>query len=193
MRPNSKRFVTIALILVIAILLGVLTNFIWNFIENISHPQTYNELIEKYSALYGVPEELVYAIIKVESDFDPNAVSGAGAIGLMQMLPSTFKWLTGKEHLREYLDPLRLTDPDVSIKYGTYYIKYLLDKFPTENAAIAAYNAGEGNVADWLKDRKYSDARGNLTDIPFSETRSYIEKINKEKEKYIKLYNDKEI
>ena len=148
----------------------------------------YHKIISKYSQEYDVPEHLIYAIIKTESDFRPRVISQAGAIGLMQMLPSTFEWLTGDEHLGEHLDVASLTDPDVSIRYGTYYLKYLMQKFPIVNTAIAAYNAGEGRVAKWLDTSEYSDGNGVLTYIPIEETRLYVEKVNSSMDHYKNLY-----
>ena len=111
----------------------------------------------------------------------------------MQMMPKTFNWLTGDEHLGEHLDARKLEEPEVSIRYGTYYLKYLMDKFELLDTALAAYNAGEGNVAAWLENEKYSDGKGALTNIPFSETENYVIKVNNAIDHYKKLYyTDKE-
>lgn len=192
MKATAKRIAPIALIMVASIALGILTNLLWNGLDRLTHPDTYNETIKKYSAEFGVPEEIVYAVIKVESDFDPRAVSSSGAIGLMQMKPSTFLWLTGEEHLGEFLSESALTDPEVSIKYGTYYLRYLLDKFPVTDTAIAAYNGGEGNVAKWLSDPKHGTEDGRLVNIPIEETRSYVIKVNKEIQKYKYIFAEKQ-
>jgi soluble lytic murein transglycosylase len=107
----------------------------------------------------------------------------------MQMMPSTFEWLTGEEHLSENLSAHTLYDPEISIRYGTYYLRYLYQKFDCNwDTALAAYNGGEGNVAKWLADPKYSDGEGNLTDIPFTETEKYVKKVNDAIETYKKLY-----
>ena len=116
---------------------------------------------------------LVLAVIQKESSFDPKARSSVGAVGLMQLMPATAKWLGMKKKEQ-------LTTPAVNIKYGVKYLKYLWDKFSdipsgdispegmkqrTAQMAIAAYNAGQGNV------RKYNDVP------PFKETRSYVKKV----------------
>jgi len=185
MKLKNKRTVVIILIIAISLLLGIILNSLWNLIDNNAY---YHKIISKYSQKYDVPEHLIYAIIKTESDFRPRVISQAGAIGLMQMLPSTFEWLTGDEHLGEHLDVASLTDPDVSIRYGTYYLKYLMQKFPVMNTAIAAYNAGEGRVARWLDTSEYSDGNGALTYIPIEETRLYVEKVNSSMDHYKNLY-----
>lgn len=189
MKETSKRALAILLIIAIAIGIGFATDAIWTLIEKKTHPQTYSELIAHYAHEYNIPEEIVFAIIKTESDFDPNAKSSAGAIGLMQMIPSTFEWLTGDEHLREHLPTSSLTNPEVSIRYGTYYLLYLYRKFDYNwNTVFAAYNGGEGNVQKWLGNPEYSDGHGNLTNIPFPETASYVKRVNDAIAVYRELY-----
>ena len=193
MRSKAKRPIIIILVIVCSMLLGLLTDVLWSIIDKAKYPQEYDELVEKYSAEYDVPEYIIYSIIKVESNFKPRAKSGVGAVGLMQMMPKTFNWLTGDEHLGEHLDARKLEVPDVSIRYGTYYFRYLWDKFNSLDVALAAYNAGEGNVNEWLEDSEYSDGKGGLKDIPFYETENYVIKVNNAIEHYKKLYyKDKE-
>lgn len=189
MKKSAKRAIAVLLIACIALLSGFLVDLIWTRLEKRSYPTDYDEIISRYSDAYNVPKSVIYAVIKTESDFDPNAESSAGAMGLMQMIPSTFEWLTGEEHLCENLSVKKLFDPEVSIRYGTYYLAYLYRKFDYNwRNAFAAYNGGEGNVAKWLKSSEYSDGNGNLTHIPFKETRSYVSKVEHAVEKYEKLY-----
>ena len=189
MNINKKRVLVICIIICAALILGIIINMLWDAFERATHPDRYKEIIAKYAEEYDVPQSVIYAIIKVESNFKASAVSSVGAMGLMQMMPSTFSWLTGEEHLDEGLATLRLFDPEVSIKYGTYYLNYLYHKFDCNwNTALAAYNGGEGNVAKWLQDPEYSDGNGNLIEIPFKETKNYVEKVNKERDTYKKLY-----
>ena len=125
----------------------------------------------------------------MESNFDADAESSVGACGLMQIMPKTFEWLTGDEHLGEHLNKRMLFDPETNIKYGTYYLSYLYKKFDRNtNTVLAAYNGGEGNVAKWLKDPAYSDDGKNLKDIPFKETKNYVSKVNNEIQAYKDLY-----
>lgn len=191
MKPNLRRAAVIAIIIALAIILGVAVELIWGSAEKHAHPDDHMQYVRQYAYEYNIPETVILAVIKVESNFDTQAESVAGARGLMQMLPSTFEWLTGDEHLGEHLDKEELFDPEVSIRYGTYYLNYLYQKFDRNmNTALAAYNAGEGNVAKWLASEEYSDGNGNLTKIPFKETASYVEKVNGEIEVYKKLYYD---
>lgn len=190
-KAQVRRIVAVLLIICISIGGGILINEAWNAIDKRLHPKDYSEIIAAASDEFDIPEYIIYATIKVESNFDPNAVSSAGAIGLMQMMPSTFEWLTGEEHLDENLSTRKLDDPEVSIRYGTYYLSYLYKKFDYNwDNTFAAYNGGEGNVAKWLADPEYSDLKGNLTNIPYKETANYVKKINKEIEAYKELYPD---
>lgn len=185
---QTKRIFTIFLIIILALGIGFGIHLLWDLWEDEQREETnsvtFATLIEKYSDEYNVPKELVFAVIKVESGFDPEAESSVGALGLMQMMPKTFEWLTGEEHLDEHLSFEKLTDPEVSIRYGTYYLRYLYLKFENWDTVLAAYNGGEGNVAKWLADPEYSDGNGNLTYIPFEETRNYVEKVNRAMSKY---------
>ena len=181
----------VAVILIIALSLGVAIglDFLITKTEENIYPLEYTEFVGMYAKEYNIPEYVILAVIKVESDFDPNATSRVGAMGLMQMMPDTFLWLTGGEHLKEYLPAASLYSPDVSIRYGTYYLLYLYRKFDYNwNTALAAYNGGEGNVAKWLSSPDYSDGEGNLTYIPVKETRNYVKKVNTAIESYKKLY-----
>ena len=191
MTASSKRPVVIALIAVVAILIGFLADAIWTQIDRMQHPTDYQEIVSHYAEEYNVPEDIIFAVIKVESDFDPEAESSAGAMGLMQLMPSTFEWLTGKEHLNENLTVRDLQDPEVNIRYGTYYLAYLYRRFDYRwSTTFAAYNAGEGNVRKWLKNAEYADGEGNLIHIPFTETRAYVSKVEKARDMYARLYSE---
>ena len=107
----------------------------------------------------------------------------------MQIMPSTFESLTSDEHLGEHLTTDKLTDPETSIKYGTYYLAYLHRMFDYNwNNAFAAYNAGPGRVFEWLDTEEHNDGNGNLVNIPFKETKSYVKKVNDAIDMYTKLY-----
>jgi len=194
MKRSAKRPVAIIIILCISLLLGFAVDLTWDFAEKKAHPFTYSTHVKAYSEEYNVPEYVIFAVIKTESGFDRYAESSAGALGLMQMMPSTFEWLTGPEHLSEGLESSALFEPEVAIRYGAYYLNYLYKKFDYSwDNTFAAYNGGEGNVAKWLASEEYSDGKGNLTDIPFEETKKYVKKVNENIETYKKLYyNEKQ-
>lgn len=190
-KPCAKKTV-LTLLVVLLTLVAVCVSLYFIFepdIDRALYPREYSELVEKYAKQYDVPENLVYAVIRTESSFNPKAVSRAGAVGLMQMMPSTFRWLTD-DILAEGLEDDALYDPEVNIRYGTYYLRRMYDRYGDWETALASYNAGSGNVDDWLLDPVLTDWRGHLIaqKIPFEETRNYVKKVVKAYDAYNRLY-----
>lgn len=175
----------VLIILAVAILLGIFGDLILTGIDRLIYPDGYRELVEKYSAEYSVPSDLIFAVIKVESDFTPDAKSSAGAIGLMQVVPSTYEYIA--ELLGERAFSPLLYDPETNIKYGTYYLRYLYSKFGSWEKALAAYNWGEGNLQDYVDENGYKD--GDYARLPSKETRSYVGRVLDYREKYADLYD----
>ncbi len=143
------------------------------------------DTVRAASAEFGVPVPLILAVIHTESKFDANAVSDAGAMGLMQLLPDTFAWIRD-EKLCEQARENEILDPTTNIRYGTYYLAYLTERFCDLRVVLAAYNAGEGRVTEWLEDDP------TLQRIPFPETRSYVDKVMRAKARYEKKYDKKQ-
>ncbi len=146
------------------------------------YPLKYEEAIKKYSEMYSIDEHLIMAIISVESKFRENAVSTKGAKGLMQLKDETALWCMENFNIEDSGDK-----NDLNINLGCAYFRYLTDKYKGyTDTALAAYNAGEGNVSLWL------ESQGNdsvvLVDIPFGETKKYVEKVNKRFKIYKFLY-----
>lgn len=150
-------------------------------IEEKSYPLEYYEIVEQNSSDFGVPMNIIFGVILTESAFDSDAVSKTGAMGLMQIMPETFADLQGRLG-DEYSDD-KLFDPEVNIRYGSYYLSYLYDIFGDWEITFAAYNGGMGNVKKWLADDRYSKD-GVLVSIPFDETREYVKKVASAAEKY---------
>lgn len=154
------------------------------------YPREYSETVAEYASEYGVPEEIIYAVIKCESDFNPDAVSSAGACGLMQIMPKTYEWLTrlmGTEY-----DPDTIFDPDSNIRSGVYMLSYLYRLFGCWETVYAAYNAGQGTVGGWLADTRYSADGVTLSDIPYPETERYVDRVADAREHYSELYYNDE-
>lgn len=156
-----------------------------NTIQKSLYPREYEDLVQRYCSAYDVPEPLVYAVIRAESDFDPNAESHVGAIGLMQLMPDTLDWISRVLGEAPEGD---IHEPSVNLKYGIYYLRHLYDRFGNWDTALAAYNAGHGRVGNWLKDSRYSDDGITLKNIPIDETRNYVNIVNRNYEQYKKLY-----
>lgn len=179
----TKR-VQICLALLLCVLLLLITSP--PVLLRVIYPRKFSALVDRFSDQYGVPEEIVYAVIKTESNFDPDAISHAGAVGLMQIMPSTFAWLT--EMTGENLQLSDLNDPEINIRYGTFFLQFLYQYYGNYQTALAAYNAGMGNVSRWLASDEYT-TDGKLTCIPFPETSEYVRLVTRRAEQYKKLYN----
>lgn len=150
---------------------------------------TYESYIKKHAAEYSVDPFMVAAVIHIESAGNPNAVSGAGAVGLMQIMPVSGNWIAGM--IGTSFDPSDLRDPDTNIQLGTWYLKFLLKMFPSEATAIAAYNAGQGRVAKWLKDPQYSKNGKDLINIPYQETEDYVSRFKSAYRQYKQIYSSR--
>lgn len=146
-----------------------------------AYRRPYRSAVEKS----GMPPELVYAIIKAESGFREDAVSSAGAVGLMQLRPSTAQFVCERAGIE--FDAERLKEGEYNIDLGCRYLSYLFERFALE-AALAAYNAGEGTVREWLADSQYSSDGVTLARIPYSETAAYLKKVLHFKKMYKILY-----
>lgn len=150
------------------------------------YPMKYEQEVIKCSKKYDLDGYLVLSVIKVESSFKHDAVSAKGAMGLMQMLPSTAEFVASK--LR--VDDFDLFDANTNIEFGCYYLRYLIDKFDDVYIALAAYNAGEGRVSSWLADYDVEKIDDDLSYIKYSETKQYVIRIKKTLSKYKKLYGN---
>lgn len=164
----------LSLVLIAAVVLGVREAF-----YRYMYPVKYETYVEETSAELGVPETLIYATIQVESGFDPEARSEAGARGLMQITEETFEWLRTKEDFGASGVTFEdLDEPDVSIAYGTYFLRLLLEEFDGDvPTAMSAYHAGRGSVHSWLEQKKYSENGVTLDTIPKQDTEYYVQKI----------------
>ena len=130
-------------------------------------PLDYREEILEWGATYDLEPEWIASVIRNESRFQPDAVSPAGAIGLMQIMPETGAWVAQQLQLANYSTTL-LEDPALNIAMGTWYLRYLLDQFLTLDAALVAYNAGPTHAERW---------QGNLK-LAFVETQQYVRRIH---------------
>jgi soluble lytic murein transglycosylase len=150
-------------------------------LEEFTLPLRHEDIIRQQAAEKGVPADLIAAVIYSESRFR-DQTSHAGARGLMQITPATAKLienLSGGQTFK-FED---LSDPDINIRYGTFYLRYLIDKFgDNEVAALAAYNAGETNVTEW------GGSNLQIDDIPFPETRGYVEDVLDKRDEYARHY-----
>ncbi len=156
------------------------------------YPLEYEKYVEKYSKEFDVDKCLVYGVIKTESGFDPNAESPVGAIGLMQLMPDTFTWIQNYRTQfmpDKILDSQELYDPKLNIEYGVYLLRYLLDMYDgNTDLAICSYNAGNGNIDDWLAQGIITPDNVDPDNIPFEETANYLRRVRSAMDKYRELY-----
>ncbi len=175
---NKKIFLIFALsIIFILIFLRILTSLLY--------PNKYSEYVEKYSDEYNVDSNLVYAIIKQESNFKPSVNSSKGAVGLMQLMENTA--LDVAKNLE--CNDIDLRNPEINIRLGIKHFSELLNKYKNnEKMAIIAYNAGMGNVDNWISKGIIDEDGTNLENVPYRETNMYLRKVLKNYEIYCKLY-----
>ncbi len=148
----------------------------------------YEEEILASAEEFDLDPYLVCGVIFTESAFRPEAKSGVGALGLMQLMPAT--GLEEAELLKiEGVTEVRLTEPALNIRLGCNYLRKLLDEFGTESVALAAYNAGPGRTRQWLKEYGTKED-GSILYIPYPETSKYVGRVQSAKSVYEKLYPD---
>jgi soluble lytic murein transglycosylase len=174
------RFLTLSALVVLAVSLAVA----WtvraepDFYLRARYPLEYEHMIRVHAGNHDLDPALLAAVVYVESRFDPNATSAAGAIGLMQLLPDTAKGIalrTGGE--RFVVADLR--NPEINIRYGSWYLDHLREQYGDVSVALAAYHAGPGNVDHW---------REEGLGIPFSETREYVSEVERLRTVYADAY-----
>jgi len=146
--------------------------------ERMRYPLEYEKIVVGHAENYRLEPHLLAAVIYQESKFDANAVSESGAVGLMQLLPATAQGIADRTggsgwHERD------LVDPELNVRYGSWYLRHLLDKYHDEELALAAYNAGQANVDRW---------REKGGEIEFAETRHYVQRVQELKAIYARAY-----
>lgn len=178
---NILKIIKVILYTIACILISIPILY-WNY------PKPYNARVVAEGEYHGVDPLLLFAMMKVESGFDENAISRSGAKGLMQIMDKTGDWGAKECGISDYTTS-DLFEPDTNIKIGTWYIARLIKQYNGDiNMALTAYNAGSGNVAKWRSNKQYSHDGVNLHTIPFKETKNYVKKINFHYQVYQLLY-----
>lgn len=173
----------------IVVLLGLV---VWMFLrgpavwQRAYYPLQHKSEIADSATRHQVSPYLVAAVINTESSWDTKARSEAGAVGLMQVMPSTAGQLARQGLVdTSTFPPQKLSDPRVNIEYGTAYLRYLVERYHEVETALAAYNAGLANADKWA--RRGGDIRGN---IDFPQTHNFVLKVSRAKDRYAALYPD---
>ena len=182
-RKNTKKLlINLMTIILIIILVVICAN---KLMIKILYKKEYSECVSKYAQMYNIDENLIYSIIKVESNFDANAVSSQNAQGLMQLMYTTAEEVARKNNIE--LTEENILEPDINIKLGTIYLSTLLEKYECIEVALAAYNAGSGNVDKWIENGIIKEDGSDIENIPFKETNNYVRKIIRDYEIYKKI------
>ena len=160
-----------------------------------TYPTDYEEYVLKYCKEYQVDPVLVFSVIKVESNFDHQATSEVGARGLMQLMEDAYDWVKFRldDDSESYDD---MYDPETNIKYGTYYLSFLMERYDDSiDLAAAAYHCGMGQVDSWLEDGTIKADKFDVNDIPKEndQTSHYVNKINDAYSAYKKILSERGI
>ncbi|MFV0635983.1 lytic transglycosylase domain-containing protein [Mitsuokella sp. WILCCON 0060] len=152
------------------------------------YPFPYRDTVEEYADRYHVDPYLAAAVIKTESKFQDGVHSHRGAIGLMQLMPDTAEWIAGQLDDNAYsIDAIH--EPERNIRYGIWYLRSLQREFDGNDVlALAAYNAGRGNVQAWIRENGWPADFHDIDAIPYQETREYVRKVLMTERKYRELY-----
>lgn len=181
-----KLIMSIAIVLLLILLFKIFN--VYTVIQKHIYKQEYSEYVNKYAEINEIDPMWIFAIIKVESNFNANATSGSGAKGLMQLMDNTAVDIAKELNITDF-KPNMLYDPEINIMLGTKYFDKLLAKY-NENyyLAIAAYNGGIGNVDNWLEKGIINKDASNIENIPYKETNMYVRKTVKAYKVYNELY-----
>ncbi len=181
---NRKR-----LVLYIVALAAFIIVFSFQHWISIFYPQPHHEEIMKWSDEYGVDPNLVFAIVRAESKFEPRAVSSKGALGLMQIMPDTGLWIAGQLGNKNFQTEI-LFEPEINIRYGCWYLADLCREFKGNlPLVIAAYNAGRGRVQTWQNEGVWSGELAEAENIPYYETRNYLNIVWNNYKAYQNIYD----
>ena len=185
-KVRSRRLFLLGMAL---ILLFVLLPGLWSRAERLLYPRKYEALVEQWASFYELDPLLVDAFIRTESGFDPQATSSVDARGLMQMTEETFIWLRSKIAPDEGLTFADLYEPDVSIRFGCYYLHLCLERYNGDvSTAAAAYHSGWGTVDALLQKAEHSADGVTLQGFPYNQMNHYVKKITSCYEAYQRIY-----
>jgi soluble lytic murein transglycosylase len=146
-------------------------------VEEIALPLRHEDIIRQQARDKGLDPALIAGVIYAESHFIDGRTSSAGAQGLMQLTPGTARYIAHKSGGTQF-QISDLGTPQVNIAYGAFYLRYLMRRYgDNETLALAAYNAGEGNVDRWIARGRAPDRALKVDAIPFGETRGYVRKV----------------
>lgn len=191
---HKKRFYLILLCMILILLF-----YKTNWLERMIYPIRYKEYIEESSKTHQLDPYLISSVIRVESNFNPKKVSKKNAQGLMQLMPQTANWIAEQNQIK-WLEEEALFDPDVNVKLGSWFLAHIsqllqedtekLEKYDQIAVIAGAYNAGPANIQKWLTEKRWDGTVANIANIPYGETRHYIQRVLYYYKKYEEIYRD---
>lgn len=188
----KKKFRLVVIIILILVVIGIVCLKVFNIPQKIYqriYKVEYSEYVYKYAEEYNVDPLMIFAIIKAESNFNPNVVSSSGAVGLMQLMDGTAEELCNKMDIF-YVKKVSLYNPELNIQLGTKYFSDLMKEYDDNYLlALTAYNAGIGNVKKWIEAGTIKADGSDIENIPYKETNNYVRKIVRDYKIYRELYN----
>lgn len=182
---KNKKIVLIILLIIFVFLCLNRKNIL-----KIFYQKEYSELVLKYSQRYSVDRNLIFALIKSESNFDKNAISNKNAIGLMQLMEDTAKDVIKTEDIEINHENIKeeLLNAESNINIGTKYLSILQKKYNNIEVTLAAYNAGIGTVDNWIEKGIIKADGSDIENIPYKETNNYVRRIIRDYKIYKDLY-----
>jgi soluble lytic murein transglycosylase len=178
---------TIAAVALVVVLVAVIASEVNHAVHKLGLPLTNASVIRKQAAAKHLDPALIAAVIYAESKFEPRQ-SSAGAEGLMQILPETAYFIAHLSGGSSFTES-DLATPSINVAYGSYYLRYLLNHYDgNETLAVAAYNAGLANVDRWVARARAAGKRLTVADIPFAETRAYVQRVLTSRQAYRAIY-----
>lgn len=177
-KPHKLLFV------LVAVLIAINTNAFWRMV----YPIPYKETIWEVAEIYDQDPRLIASIIMVESQYRKKSVSGKGAIGLMQLMPKTAAWAADINGIA-YTYEEELAKPEINIRLGTWYVSYLQKKYKGNlPLMLAGYNSGPARLDEWLLEDRWNGEMDTINQVPFGETRHYIQRVQHFFGQYQKIY-----
>lgn len=184
-----KKTVKYMIVFMLVVILLIVIMISKNNILRIFYKDNYREFVEQYADKYNVDKYLIFAVIKVESNFEEKAISNAGAKGLMQIIDTTATEIAEMIDIN-LEDENSLLNPKINVELGAKYISILSSKYDNINLAMAAYNAGSGNVDKWIEQGILKEDGSDIENIPFKETNNYVRKILRDYNIYKEIYDE---
>lgn len=190
MKLNARSFAIIAAILALSIGFGFAFDGVATAIEKKQYPlsERYADDIREAAQKYGIPEVVLWAIVRTESGFTSNLEGKDGGIGLMQLTPETFAMIQTNILKETPEDKGRLYDPEKNLACGAAYLSFLYQRYGVWETVFAAFDAGTDAVDAWLANPEYVSELGTLENIPNTATAHFVREVSKARELYIKLY-----